>query len=136
MLPFYQNISVNTFSELTSIIVKYSLSVCVTGFNFVYKNGTVVSTGYSGSQTTTLDLNSKRLYRIRSYCAVICDYVEFCTIDILTSVISCIYPGKPGGSTLGNPFYCDKYCITGFYAEFFDFSGNLCLKNLGAFYVN
>ena len=110
-------------------------SNCVSGMDFVYKNGSVFLTGFTGSQTATLDLTNKQMYSITSFCGDICDTIKLCTIDLVTSEIACIITGISG-----NPLslFADisEYCVYGFYGDFKTHLGDNCINSLGIFYLN
>ena len=131
--PF--NIVGSTSKQISSLVIKYDPSVCVKGFDFVYNDGTTVSTGYVGSATTVIDLNNKHLHSFKSYCVGICNYISVCTIDMITMQYGCFNTGNTATQLLYNLIAVSSYCVTGMYGDFAIYSTTTnCLRQLGVSY--
>jgi hypothetical protein len=136
--PFTQPVTTNNINTLTSLTVYYSI-VCVMGIDFVYSDGTIVSTGssaYSGklsgqlSGQKTLDLTNKNLYEVDNYCSETSDFIRFCSMSN-TGVKTCIDNGNY--AKMPNKFICLKnMTIVSFVGNHFTgYNGFYCISNLG-----
>ena len=76
-------------------MIKYS-SLCVKGIDFVYNDGTNVTTGFNDyTNVAIVSLNdNNRLYALNSYRGTICDVIQFQTINTITQVITTINTGN------------------------------------------
>ena len=80
--------------------MKYK-SVCVTGFNFGFSDGTMKSVGIEGTDEIKIELTSRKLYSFQSWCGYICDFFRICSVDETTSnSIECFNSGNMGESFL------------------------------------
>jgi hypothetical protein len=129
---------------------------CVSGFNFVYDDGSIVKTGYDGSDANyfTIDLNLKKIYAINSWCGWICDRIQICVVDLISAERTCFDAGNRSllTSLTGNKIeentnidenqhvaninIDEEHCITTFYGEYADYYGNHCVRNLGIKYFS
>ena len=129
------NIGGSTSKQISSLVIKYDPNVCVKGFDFVYNDGTTVSTGYAGSATTVIDLNNKHLYSFKSYCVGICNYISVCTINMITMHNGCFDTGNTATQQLNNFIAVSSYCVIGMYGDFAIYSTTTnCLRQLGVSY--
>ena len=95
--PLTSSFSQSTSSNggLASMNIKFT-SQCVKGFDFYYNDGTIVNTGFN-DYTNTLSLNlnnNERLYAVNSFCGLICDYIQFQTINSITGIITTLDTGN------------------------------------------
>ena len=132
----FTNISTFTNGGLISLNIKYSNS-CVKGIDFIYNDDTIVKTGFNDfTYNVTFFLNqNERLYAVNSYCAYICDIIQFQTINTLTNKITTINTGKPVK-------YHDNYVNVQFLIGISSFSVSYtqwttgCLENLSLNYTS
>ena len=118
------------FYQAGSITINYN-SVCVTGLKFDFSDGTMVSTGYTGSNSMFFDLsNQKKIYSISTNYDKVCKVVRLCSIDTNSSTINCISAGNstfvPNNFMMVQDFEIDY--INGDYISY-DSTIN-CLQNL------
>lgn len=128
---------------------------CISGFAFIYSDGTIVKTGYEGHELDylSIDLNLKKIYSIDSWCGWICDRIQICTVDLITAERNCYDGGnrslhtsltankiEDDASSEKNPHVAnvntEDFCITEFFGEYADYYGNHCVRNLGIKYFS
>jgi hypothetical protein len=144
---FLNGLTTDGVNSLLSINMLYLDGFCVSGFNFVYEDGSIVKTGYDGSDADyfTIDLNLKKI-------GWICDRVQICVVDLITAGRTCFDAGNRSLLTsltgnkidentnidenqhVANVYIDDDHCITTFYGEYADYYGNHCVRNLGIKY--
>ena len=106
------------------------------GIDFVYNDGTKVSTGFStyGDQLsgqTTLDLTLKRMFEVDSYFNDTLNFIRFCSVTN-NGTKTCINNGANLASE-PNMFVCMNYMnIDSFVGTYILSQGWYCLSNLGA----
>ena len=131
---FAQSTSIN--GGLLSMNIKYS-NLCVKGIDFVYKNGSIVNTGFN-DYTNTLSLNlnnNERLYAVNSFCGLICDSIQFQTINSITGIITTVDTGNT--TTPKNVFVNTQsyLSITSFDVTYTEVWNTGCLEDMSLDYI-
>ena len=122
-----------SLNQINSILIS-SNSVCVTGFTFIFKNGTNSSAGFNSSNSILLDLSEdKKLYSISSNCGTFCNSIRLCSIDTGLSTIDCVRAGNPSFDP-NNFAMVQDFAINTIYGDFISSGSDNCLQNLGTSY--
>lgn len=132
--PTWKQLANGTVIFISSLRMKYADNLCVTGFDLVFDDSTIVSIG-TGTFNVSLDLtNNKRLYSLSSYCGNICDLIQLCSINLLSSQMSCISGGATS-LTFNSIFYTQYLTLMGISGDFGSYQGIDCIQNFGIYYV-
>ena len=128
-------------SQVTSLIVNYN-QYCVQGLDFVFSDGSLITTGVIGSTSIIIDLETNRLCNISSFCGLVCDYMQFCMVDLATTQSTCYNTGNllkmplNFTSNFASAFNLAEHVVAGFYGDYATYWGFNCLSNLGAMLLN
>ena len=124
---------------VTGIKVAYSSGKCATGVYLYFSDGSIVSSGISSADSTSLSSylsfgNSNQwttqLFTVNYQSGSILDYLTICN-----SGGTCVSGGNSGGGgyqDLAN--IGSNYVITGVYVDYQPFSGIDCLNDLAIYY--
>ena len=130
---FRQAISTDSVNKLTSLRIQFTSATCVSGITFVYSDGTTVITGYSYSSESVIDLVDAQLYAVNSLCGIICDHIQVCTVNVLTSAIVCVDSGTTTPLVTFND--TSDFKVTAYHGDYVNYYGWQCMYNLGIDYV-
>jgi hypothetical protein len=132
---FNQPVTTNNNNILTNFTVYYSIK-CIMGIDFLYNDGTKVSTGlstYGGqlSGQTTLELTLKRMFEVDSYFNETLNFIRFCSVTN-NGTKKCI-DSEVNLVSEPNMFVCMNYMnIKSFVGTYIISMGWYCLSNFGA----
>ncbi len=121
---------------MSSLSIKFDndTSECVTGFDFLYDDGSIASMGYEGTSIITIPtLYTKPFYSISSRCDSTCAIIQICLNDT-TQYPSQIICFKAGNTEipLETVLYTQGFQILEIEANFGSIN---CLENLGIRYI-
>jgi hypothetical protein len=121
---------------MSSLSIKFDndTSECVTGFDFLYDDGSIASMGYQGTSIITIPtLYTKPFYSISSTCDSTCTIIQICLNDT-TQYPSQIICFKAGNTEipLETVLYTQGFQILEIEANFGSIN---CLENLGIRYI-
>lgn len=128
----------NGQNKLVTLTVR-SDEICVTGFDFKFTDNLIVKVGSNGTKSVDLDLSgNKTFHSISSYCALICDFMRFCSIDntnIKTKIINCVDAGNLQNDYYTNLFVSTKdFRIQAFSGDNIIYLGSNCIQSIGISY--